>query len=303
MFGTCGACQAPLEPPSRGPAQELPRLQAIARRIVSWDAAGLPAGDARHVVCLAPQPEGRGAGTSAAESVGSVLGTTPADGAQRLASPLPEPLVRVPDAASAEAVERALLDAAGLEAFSLPLRELLAPLVAFEAERVALGDTTTYVDPQGAERTQRFGEPRLVITAPFLAARRAGAVPPGTPRLTPTRPTLRLGKKTPEAAMFVFLGRDPLPVLVRETAVKDWSSLASKMTLVPAQNVEILARELGQGGGELRALPRELGQEPWLVRLPGLEDLRENAPLVALGARLLHRHWVLRGRWSDSGAL
>lgn len=301
-FGLCAACHGSLETAGRGPTHELPRLQAIARRILSWDPQSTPTGE-QHAVCLAPSSERR-SDPRAAETVGSVLGTNPADGAQRLASPLPEPLVRTSDAAAAEAVERALTDAGGLESFSLPLNELLAPLLAFEAERVDLGDTTTYTDAQGTTRAHRFGEPRLVITAPFLAARRPGGpVPPGTPRLTPTRPTMRLGRRTPEGAMFVFVGRDPSPILVRETGVKDWSSLASKMTMVPAQNLETLARELGQGGGELRALPRELGQDPWLLRLGGVEDLRENAPLVALAARLLHRHWVLRGRWSESGSV
>lgn len=293
-FGRCGACQASLDPQGRGPGADLPRLQALARRVGAFDPATLPPADGPLAVCLVPAPERR-ADPRAAEAVGSVLGTSVADGAQRVGSPVPEPLVRVPDAASAAAVERALRDVGGVEAFSLPLGELLAPLLAFEAEQVELGTTTTYRDAQGATRSHRFGEPRLVVTAPFLlAARRQGGgpIPAGTPRLTPTRATLRLGRKTPEAAAFVFMGADPVPVLLRETGVRDWSCLSTKMTMVPAQNLEALARELGQGGGELRALPRELGQDPWMVRLGARDDQRENAPLVGLAARLLHRRWL-----------
>lgn len=287
-FGAC-PCGASLDPPGRGPGQDLPRLLALARRVTLFDGEGLPPEDGPLAVCLAPAPAERRADPRAAEAVGSVLGTSPADGLQRLGSPVPEPLVRVPDRESALAVEHALRDVAALTAFTLPLRSLLGPLEAFEVEQVDLGTTTTYKDAAGQERSHRFGQARLVVTAPYLQARRAASST--SARLTPSRPTLRVGK--PEASALVFLGADPVPLFLRESAVKDWSCLSSKMTMVPAQNVEILARELGQGGGELRPLPRELGQEPWLTRLAGLEDRRENAALVFLAARLLHRQWVL----------
>lgn len=290
-FGVCLACATSLDRPGRGPGQDLPRLQALSRRVTLFEGEGLPAEDTPLAVCLAPAPAERRADPRAAEAVGSVLGTSPADGAQRLASLVPEPLVRVPDRESAAAVEHALRDVAGLSAFTLPLRALLDPLDAFEVEQVGLGTTTTYRDGLGRERSHRFGQPRLVVTGPYLQARRPAAGLGAGQRLTPSRPTLRVGKA--EAAAFVFLGAEPVPLFLRESGVKDWSCLASKMTMVPAQNVEILARELGQGGGELRALPRELGQEPWVVRLAGLEDRRENAPLLFLAARLLHRQWVL----------
>lgn len=210
----------------------LPRLGSLSRAVGRWARLGLPEGvDLGYAVILLPNrraAEDPGAARLVAELLGPEH--TAYDGRMRIQSPHPEPLGRVDQPQAAQSLlER--LRGEGLQAMSMPMQALLAPLDAREVVEVAADPLgLTVVDGEGRSDDVPFGGQRLVVTGSLVgverkaATRKQGHVEAtrhGARYKATTTSLFPQDRRTTEPCLHVFR-RDGPPLFFRRNALRSW---------------------------------------------------------------------------------
>lgn len=279
-FERCGTlgCKARLSVSSE-PARPLPRLTAIAPRLVTLAAAPVE-GDDDWVVALLP---GSGDDPARAAFVGNLLGATAFDGRSRVVSPVPEPLVRVSGQAAAAGIVARLADR-GLCAVALPAGAFLRPLLS-----VAATDVEPLAVPlrcrTASGREVAFPAPpdRLVVTAQLVEERpraESAKADDGRPK------TVRRLQRKAEHAALVFGRHDPDPILLG----RDRTRVHGFRDPTAIGRFRLLLESLGRGA---TVVDLKGSSSPVLLvrRRPIVDESTENLAGVLLAARLLHAAW------------
>lgn len=252
----------------RFPPGPLPPLGALARGAAGW--TGTPATDGA-VLVLLPGTRAARAQVEGALAVGELLGAGLEAGQRRLASGLPEPLLRA-EAGVAEGGS-ARLATVGLPACVIPAAEVAAPLLAHEVQSLVPGDVWRLKDAQGTTHAMALTAPRLVISADLIEVRTS-------------EDDEAEGRPLAEAIGIVCRETPGPPLLVRARAMRGLPGLTAAAPLT---------RRLGQVLGQLagppaRGVALEGTRAPSLLAPRG-PHTRANLLALLLAARLLEGAW------------
>lgn len=291
----------------RGLAVGLPRLRVLAHRLGQgrWPVDGLTDDGPPFLVALFPAPREVEARDGAVRAVAEVLGQTALDARLRLGANVPEPLCRADDREVADRVV-ARLEREALPALAIPLRRALRPLesVAVDGARVAPGGVVLREAPRdgevGHERLLMHGPggkaDALVVTAPLVEVRkwqettRPGASETSRFRAAPNKTTTR-DRRIRDAAAFLYLRDDPVPVLLRASTLKDVEGL--KRGPVATQNLEQLVAALGATRVDLAGAADDTMLTMQLASMTARgETVSDNRRAVELAARLQYHRWM-----------
>lgn len=279
-FLRCGVlgCKVPLLVP-RDAGQPMPRLPALAPRLMSLDTAAQVDGD-DHVVVLLP---GSRDDPERAAFLGQLLGATTFDGRARLVSPAPEPLLRVSSRAAAEGLCLRLAQH-GLRAVGLRADAFLRPLL-----HVAVGEVEPLAVPlryrTASGREGRFPAPaeRFVVTAQLVEERqRVETVKQGDGR----EKTERRTQRRVEQGALVF-GHDPDPLLLRRDVTRIHGLSHPTAFARFAALLVVVSRDASVVDFKGSSSPLLLAR-----RRPITDQVSENVAGVLLAARVLHAAWL-----------
>jgi len=308
-YGRCAAlaCKGVLagdDTALRGLAVGLPRLRVMAHRLGQgrWPVDGLTDDGPPFLVALFPASREVEARDGAVRAVAEVLGQTALDARLRLGANVPEPLCRADDRSVADRVV-ARLERESLPALALPLKRALRPLesVAVDGARVSEAGVVLREAEGGHERLVMRGadgrSDTLVVTAPLVEVRRwqettrPGASETSRFRAAPSKTTTR-DRKLRDAAAYLFLRDDPVPVLLRSSTLKEVEGL--KRGPVATQNLEQLVAALGATRVELAGAADDTMLTLQIASMTARgETVSDNRRPVELAARLHYHRWMM----------
>jgi hypothetical protein len=296
-FGRCVnlACAGRLATERR--VQALHRIGAIARRLQAWRLEGLVrqiGAQGPWVVFFLPASQEVRGSDDAARVVGEVLDQSTYDGRFRLQASHPELLVRVEARDEVARIVRELR-AVGVDAYSVPLVDLVQPLESFRAAAFFNDDPLVCADGSGLCRAYQLPCERLVVPTHYVDTTERTTLAPFSTmagRWSIRRRTTTHKQRKVERAFFVFRPEEPAPLEVCESALEHLVGVSARPS--SRQNLFRVREAFASGP---RAMSRSLREvevprlmTPTLVE--GDLNQRSNRTTVRLMARLIYRAWL-----------